>query len=38
VLFAKWLATFLRFVVVLSFSRVELLPLEDEGTTMLKNG
>jgi hypothetical protein len=38
VLFAKWYPTFLRVVVVLSYSGVEWLPLEDEGTTMFKNG
>jgi hypothetical protein len=38
VLFGKWFPTFLMIVVVLSYSRVELLPLEDDGTTVLKNG
>jgi hypothetical protein len=34
----KWFPTFLKVLVVLSYSRVELLSLKDEGTTMLKNG
>jgi hypothetical protein len=36
--FSKWFSTFLMVAVVLSYSRVELLPLEDEGTTVLKDG
>jgi hypothetical protein len=37
VFLGKWFTTFLRVMVVLSYSRVELLPLRDKGTTMLKN-